>query len=709
MTDPHRQRTIEAEDRLVAALGPVLGLTTWIGPDGPMLASHGEDGTIRRWNATTGAPVGDRTIRLTGWVVALTAWTGPDGPVLASGGADGTIRVWNVETGKLLHRVLVEPIRLRGLADRPAAQDLLDRGALIQALANLLLWHPTTPGGETGPNVVTFEGPWGTGKTTVMRLVAERIAANPANPSTHRHMSVATARKILRKFKQSGNSASTIASEEYRGALTAWFNPWVYQSSEEVWAGLARSITNAAAPVLYPAGAEGISDSYWLTRNAQRVDRFAVDKSLLLRVISPLLGFSVITGLATVLISLAKLNSNTLFHITHQRITLVTVALAVALFFLFAAILHTIIRYYGPASRFLPGDLIRGPILSSSLSEDVTEVTKNLRDRAYWAKSGYLSLVKEDAARTIRDLRSAGYELVVFIDDLDRCSARTTAEVFEAINLFLSGVTDLEAKFVIGLDPAVVAADLDTVYKDLDDAANLVQYGDDPSPGWAFLRKVVQLPIGVPRVTDSAIDQFLGAALDVTTETVRQSVTIIDTKIDIDTDIKLIRPRQSPATDTGLIPITALLTETKQSRTGSLERQPAILALIRQRLTAQPERSAREAKRLLNVWQLYQRVLDLVAPLSDDEAVIERACHLVILAEIVTRWPAMQRRLHQSVDGRSGLQILAATCGDDNKWANALAVTKLDAADYARAAENLRDLLRIYEGPTVADLAARVL
>jgi hypothetical protein len=173
--------------------------------------------------------------------------------------------------------------------------------------------------------------------------------------------------------------------------------------------------------------------------------------------------------------------------------------------------------------------------------------------------------------------------------------------------------------------------------------------------------------------------------------------------------MKLIRLRPSPATDTDLVPVRELVTETERSRTGSLERQPEILALIRQRLAAQPERSAREAKRLLNVWQLYQRVLDLVAPLSDDEAVIERACHLVILAEIVTRWPAMQRRLHRSVDGRSGLQILAAARDDDNEWANALTVTKLDAADYARAVENLRDLLRTYEGPTVADLAARVL
>ena len=544
-------------DPMTGHIWPVLALTAWTGPYGHMLASGSQDGTIRRWDATTGAKVGDPMTGHTGPVRALTAWTGPDGPVLASAGADGTIRVWDADTGGLLHRVLVEPISLRGLDDRPASRDLLGRGALTQALANLLLWRPTAAGGETGPSVVTFEGPWGTGKTTLMRLVEARIAADPpVIPSTHRHMSVATARKILRKSgsRSPNKSASTTALEDYWGALTAWFNPWAYQSSEQVWAGLARSITDAAKPVLYPTEAEDIASTYWLTRNAQRIDRFAVSRSLLLRVISPLLGLSAVTVIATILINLAKLNSNTLFRVAYLRITPSTLALVIAVVLLLAGILHTVIRYYGPASRLLPAELINGPILSRSLSEDAAQSVKNLRDPVYWAKSGYLRLVQEDTATTIRDLRRAGYDLVVFIDDLDRCSAHTTAEVFEAINLFLSSATELEAKFVIGLDPAVVAAHLDSVYKDLDDA-HLVQYGDDPSPGWAFLRKVVQLPVGAPRVTDSAIDQFLGAALDVPSETVRMGTDATGANVGMETEKKVTGSSQPAPGDASPLPV----------------------------------------------------------------------------------------------------------------------------------------------------------
>ena len=145
MPDAVPARSTGVNDRLVAVIGSVQALTSWTGPDGHvMLASAGNDGTIRRWNAATGAEVGDPLVvtaasgvlatyvdpkghvtlaaadysRIRRWdattgaeigepleghtreILALTTWVSPDGRImLASGSDDETIRRWDARTG----------------------------------------------------------------------------------------------------------------------------------------------------------------------------------------------------------------------------------------------------------------------------------------------------------------------------------------------------------------------------------------------------------------------------------------------------------------------------------------------------------------------------------------------------------------------------------------------------------------------------------
>ena len=81
-----------------------------------------------------------------------------------------------------------------------------------------------------------------------------------------------------------------------------------------------------------------------------------------------------------------------------------------------------------------------------------------------------------------------------------------------------------------------------------------------------------------------------------------------------------------------------------------------------------------------------------------------------ILAEIITRWPVLQRQLNQSWNGRRGLKILTAARQDKKDWADALKVTGLDKEQYGRAIANLRSLLLAYDAiEEVADSAAKVL
>lgn len=92
--------------------------------------------------------------------------------------------------------------------------------------------------------------------------------------------------------------------------------------------------------------------------------------------------------------------------------------------------------------------------------------------------------------------------LVVFIDELDRCSPDTILEIFEAMRLFLfvKGTS-----FVIGADQRLIEYAIKSKYKEVP--------GNNLDIGKEYLEKVVQYPINIPQLNKPEVNQYLSCLL----------------------------------------------------------------------------------------------------------------------------------------------------------------------------------------------------
>lgn len=137
------------------------------------------------------------------------------------------------------------------------------------------------------------------------------------------------------------------------------------------------------------------------------------------------------------------------------------------------------------------------------------------------------TLKTEDIKRTeIKNFRKAFKEifddcknerLVVFIDELDRCTPDTILDIFEAIRLFLyvPGAT-----FIIGADERLVSYAVKTKYRDIP--------GHDIDISKEYLEKLVQYPVKIPQLNEQEVKQYITCLLlqieDLDFKTIAQAI-----------------------------------------------------------------------------------------------------------------------------------------------------------------------------------------
>lgn len=422
--------------------------------------------------------------------------------------------------------------------------DKLGYEAYADAIATFIRHPDTEP-----PLTIGIKGPWGSGKTSLMRMVEQKLdppdrrgkrqdiplgarsraKVSPRGRRSHdtqdgSEPSRVSNREVLKKASQPahpGSAADASLSTDpppgeedtHAWRPTVWFNPWMYQSGEQIWAGFAYEIITQVTRRL-PLGDR---ERFWLRLNLARLDREVVRRRayrlLLERLVPVALTGAAIAALALVALVLARLAPQ-LGSALHRAAAALFSAGALGI--VGGAIVQTI-RFGRQSASVAFGGLVNEPAI---LAQGVRNETAGLFSGAvaepdYQSRTGFLHLVNTDMRRVLDIFATSSRPLVVFVDDLDRCSPGAVVQVIEAINLFLAGEFP-NCIFVLAMEPDVVAADIEVAYQD-----QMVRLNDRPAAhgwdtlGWRFLEKIVQLPLSLPTVDKQLRATFVRGLLNV--------------------------------------------------------------------------------------------------------------------------------------------------------------------------------------------------
>ena len=359
--------------------------------------------------------------------------------------------------------------------DEPATKDQLEVSDYANALARFVMHPQTQP-----PLTIGIHGPWGRGKSSFMRLVdgalvkyadinrnVKRSELNGETRTQHWNDLVAkliTAEQSLRNEPNNESvqkECETIRREEAelwnlmqteaeKNVLSVTFNAWQFEDAKQTWAGLASQISERMEQTLPWGWRQWLRIQYaWKERKGE----------LTLNLLLPL-------AIACMVAALVILGSFRQI-IPPEKIE---------------EPLGVLLRILLPTgSALFTIWLISSQVLK--VAQPVSQrVLSYVRMPDYREQMGFQHRVKDDLRFVYKYLnrRRPGSRVVVYIDDLDRCSEDKIMELLQAINLILASC---EFFVFVGMDTEMIYRAIKSHYKETP---------TERKPD-SYLRKIIQI------------------------------------------------------------------------------------------------------------------------------------------------------------------------------------------------------------------------
>lgn len=548
--------------------------------------------------------------------------------------------------------------------------DSLGHKPYAYAIYRFLTAEDTKP-----PLAISIQAPWGGGKTSLMRMIQQQLdpetygkadrIPTPA-PDVVRQ---ATVKDVLRALKNASRDPSAkapghvksdsgvssphvdtpegqqpaippIRAEGRRRRVTIWFNAWKYESTAQVWAGLADSIVQQIG--------ERFDDPverelFWFRLQMRRLDAGKIRKKVYQEVFSAFYEKLVIWAPAY----------------------LAGIALMV---------LIAVKGIWLGAGAFLVAD-VAGAWAQFRKAKSETErkpARVSLGDFVqvpdYAANLGFVHEVVEDLKRVFAIIPKKDLPMVVFIDDLDRCSPGKVAGVVEAINLFLAGEFP-DCMFILGIDDEMVAAALDRAHSEV--IAKLPAYARSSSIGWRFMDKFVQLPFIMPPPSSQELANYVdsllsenGSQTDPGSDALDRAASLVEqqtgSSITPDQVVQQVANQRSLATGEkeALKKDVKIIQEMNHNIRLFTDREEGMRTLI-SKCAREYFNNPRDIKRYVNLFRFYYFLRAAREVKGEPVVSIDQLSRWLVFS---LRWPEVDRwlRRYPASEGRSGRSPLAA-------------------------------------------------